>query len=112
MIEVDLILPITRDWFDRIASGEKKEEYREIKPYYTSRFYNILGNEFGDVLHCQECSSSFILMLRNGYSTKSPYLISEVYLSKGRGKPEWGAPPREDVYILHIEDILEINLAP
>lgn len=28
-----LILPIKRKWFDMILSGEKKEEYREIKPY-------------------------------------------------------------------------------
>lgn len=29
-----LILPIKRKWFDMILSGEKKEEYRDIKPYY------------------------------------------------------------------------------
>lgn len=33
-----LVLPIKKKWFDMIASGEKKEEYREIKPYWTSRF--------------------------------------------------------------------------
>ena len=32
-----LILPIKKKWFDMILSGEKKEEYREIKPYYDSR---------------------------------------------------------------------------
>jgi len=29
-----LTLPIKKKWFDMIASGEKKEEYREIKEYY------------------------------------------------------------------------------
>ena len=38
-----LILPIKRKWFDMIVSGEKKEEYREIKPYYDSRFMNAFG---------------------------------------------------------------------
>lgn len=33
-----LTLPIKKKWFDMIKSGEKKEEYREIKPYYASRF--------------------------------------------------------------------------
>lgn len=33
-----MILPIKKKWFDMIRSGEKKEEYREIKPYYDSRF--------------------------------------------------------------------------
>lgn len=32
-----LVLPIKKKWFDMILSGEKKEEYREIKPYYDSR---------------------------------------------------------------------------
>ena len=35
-----LTLPIKKKWFDMIKSGEKKEEYREIKPYYVSRFYS------------------------------------------------------------------------
>ena len=34
------ILPIKKKWFDMILSGEKKEEYREIKPYYRSRLIN------------------------------------------------------------------------
>ena len=38
-----LILPIKKKWFDMIASGEKTEEYREIKPYYDSRFMNTFG---------------------------------------------------------------------
>ena len=38
-----LILPIKKKWFDMILSGEKKEEYREIKPYYTSRFSKVFS---------------------------------------------------------------------
>lgn len=34
-----LILPIKRKWFDMIKSEEKKEEYREIKPYWASRLF-------------------------------------------------------------------------
>lgn len=36
-----LILPTKKRWFDMILSGEKLEEYRDIKPYYTTRFKNI-----------------------------------------------------------------------
>lgn len=36
-----LTLPIKNKWFNMILSGEKKEEYRELKPYYISRFKNI-----------------------------------------------------------------------
>ena len=38
-----LILPIKKKWFDMILSGEKKEEYREIKEYYETRFQNLFG---------------------------------------------------------------------
>lgn len=38
-----LVLPIKKKWFDMIASGDKEEEYREIKPYWTSRFMKALG---------------------------------------------------------------------
>ena len=36
-----LKLTLTRKWFDMILRGEKKEEYREIKPYWEQRLYHI-----------------------------------------------------------------------
>lgn len=41
-----LILPIKKQWFEMIASGEKKEEYREIKPYWNIRFKKIFGLDY------------------------------------------------------------------
>lgn len=38
-----LILPIKKKWFDMILSGEKKEEYREMKPYWETRLRNYFG---------------------------------------------------------------------
>lgn len=36
-----LTLSVKKEWFDKIVSNEKKEEYREIKPYWVARlFYN------------------------------------------------------------------------
>jgi len=29
-----LTLSLNKQWFDMIKSGEKKEEYREIKPFW------------------------------------------------------------------------------
>lgn len=31
-----LTLAVSKEWFDMIVSGEKNEEYREIKPYWAS----------------------------------------------------------------------------
>lgn len=94
-----LTLPIKKKWFDMILSGEKKEEYREIKPYYKSRFSNIFqmypyGNE-----HQQ-------IMFRNGYSKNSPSFIADCTLNIKQGKQEWGAEIDVDYYVLTIEKIV------
>lgn len=39
-----LTLSVSKQWFDMLVSGEKKEEYREIKPYWVTRLYH---DEFG-----------------------------------------------------------------
>ena len=75
-----LILPIKRKWFDMILSGEKKEEYRDIKPYYDTRLMDTFGMIWvGDEL------------IRS--------------LSAGYGREEWGAEPGKKYYILTIENI-------
>lgn len=62
-----LTLPIKKKWFDMILSGEKKEEYREIKPYYDSRL---------------DYQPSKDIIFRNGYSRKSPYMKVHVEIKK------------------------------
>ena len=41
-----LTFNLKKKWFDRIKSGEKTHEYREVKDYWTNRLYNI------DTAHC------------------------------------------------------------
>ncbi len=98
-----LILPIKKKWFDMILSGQKTEEYREIKPYYDSRFRNAFGLNTGR----GAWERPYPVMFRNGYSSKSPSFVAEIILSIGEGKPEWGAEPGKEYYILHICSILK-----
>lgn len=91
-----LTLPIKKQWFDMIMSGEKCDEYREIKPFYNSRFKKLLYEIFD-------------VKFRNGYSEKSPCVICECFLSKATGRAEWGAEPDKIYYCLHIIKILEVN---
>lgn len=94
-----LTLPIKKQWFDMILSGEKTEEYRGIKPYYTSRFEHLWqGSLIGGNAHRKIC-------FRNGYSADSPSFIADCTLSMGYGKPEWGAVPNVEFYILTIHEI-------
>ena len=34
-IEVMLIFPLKKEWYEKIKSGEKTIEYREVKPYWS-----------------------------------------------------------------------------
>lgn len=87
-----LTLPIKKKWFDLIFSGEKTEEYREVKPYYNSRFK--------DLDSCQ----AFKVRFRNGYSHSSPTLECTARLFFGTGREEWGAEKGKTYYVLRIED--------
>ena len=98
-----LTLPIKKKRFDMILSGEKKEEYREIKPYYTSRF------DFKDDGNFKTYASKRQIILRNGYSKNSPSTLCEVVIKKGYGRQCWGAEPNKLYYVLKILSVEKIG---
>jgi hypothetical protein len=86
-----LHLTLKKQWFDLIASGQKKEEYREMKPYWHKRL-----NQHFDVI-----------CFKNGYSASSPKVTVELKeVLSGLGIIEWGAPEGQRVYILRLGNIL------
>lgn len=113
-----LILPIKKKWFDMIASGEKKEEYRDIKPYYD----RCLGNEAIGFPFTEEIVENFDsiesydsnqikeleVIFRNGYNANSPRIKCKCKLRIGQGKEEWGAEPGKVYYILEILEVQKI----
>lgn len=102
-----LVLPIKKKWFDMIKSGEKKEEYREIKPYYTTRFnFEDELDEDGRTVRTYQTNMNVIL--RNGYSANSPQIKCYVRIQRDYGKPEWGAEPNKLYYVLTILNVEEI----
>ena len=94
-----LRLTLKKKWFDLIASGEKKEEYRELKDYWKKRLQ--IGErrdryKFFDIVE-----------FRNGYSPDSPVIRLEfVRTAMGWGHAEHGAPDYP-VYIIHLGKIIE-----
>lgn len=92
-----LSLPINKKWFDLILSGEKKEEYREIKPHWTSRIIDKKIGGFNDFQYVN---------FRNGYNPKSPFMVVECKgIEIGIGKLEWGGT-NEEVYIIKLGKII------
>ena len=88
-----LHLTLKKKWFDMIASGEKKEEYREIKPYWSSR---LIEKHFTHIC------------FRNGYAKDAPRFTAEL---KGirvcTGRTEWGAAEGEIYFVLELGEIIQ-----
>lgn len=109
-----LTLQVKKKWFDMILSGEKKEEYREIKPYYETRFMNTFGIICvgGEYIKCSEiglaeCEKEPVqpIMFRNGYSKSSPSFVAMCSIRTGTGREEWGAEPGKEYFILTVQEI-------
>ena len=91
-MEKILHLTLKKKWFDMILSGEKKEEYREIKPYWDKRF---IGKNYG------------IVRFKNGYGKNSPVMDIECRsIGIGYGTISHGAPKGLEVYIIRLGEII------
>lgn len=77
-----LHLTLKKCWFDEIAAGTKKIEYREIKEYWRTR----LENRQYDEIH-----------FRNGYQKNAP-----------RMRVEWRGLSMGDYYQIHLGRVLEV----
>lgn len=91
-----LRLTLKKKWFDMIASGEKKEEYRERKPYWVKR---LKGHRFD------------LIEFRNGYGSNAPSIVAECGCISIRGKyvhEEWGEPTDNSVhFVIEIHEIVK-----
>ena len=96
-----MVLPIKKKWFDMILSGEKKEEYREIKPYYRTRLYH---EGFLDQYGLPTLWEDWVLF-RNGYFKNSPSFKALCTVDIAEGRAEWGAEPGKEYYRLHIKEV-------
>lgn len=98
-----LHLTLKREWFDKISSGEKIEEYRAITKYWITRLCctkNILdGFQDWDIIE-----------FRNGYSKTSPSMQVECEgVDVKEGKPEWGANVGTEYFVIKLGKILSIK---
>lgn len=105
----DMVLTLKKKWFDMILSGEKTEEYRVIKPYWTKRFENYFGRnyDFSEGGHKPIWDSQKrVVIFRNGYGADKPAFNAECTISEGTGKENWGAERDTVYYVLKIHRIL------
>lgn len=110
-----LNLPLKKEWYDMIESGEKKEEYREIKGYWIRKMIATIetGKEIDQhpreenmaMLKEKESKNRLIkytsVLFRYGYTKKTMEFKCEG-ISIGIGNPKWGAPKDEEVFIIKL----------
>ena len=105
-----LTLTVSKQWFDGIVSGEKTEEYREIKPYWVARLLqnnsNIVYMKYlasglagrTDLLKKYIDAQRIVskqythVLFKNGYYDDSPKVEKEIE-SITIGKPKKGLCP-------------------
>jgi hypothetical protein len=103
-----LHLTIKKKWFDMIASGEKKEEYREIKPFWRKRLLCILQEDGKIILRPSKMFEA--VKFYNGWacSDKYPNITLECEgVEIGKGKEEWGAEPEKECYIIKLGKLIK-----
>jgi len=119
-----LHLTLKKKWFDMIASGEKTEEYRELKDYWAQRLFNRIEHprsgyfspypdfwskdyEFNGWNNFTGGAPVFIefdaVIFRNGYSGGAPLMsFRNPTISIDTGIPEWGAEPGKKYFVIKL----------
>ncbi len=107
-----LHLVLKAEWYDMIASGEKREEYREITSYWLNRLRDKAMTCIDKVVCRAKCDlqcwktdncgfSDFdVVCFYRGY-TKQRMIFECKGINIGRGCKKWGAPDR-DVFIIRL----------
>lgn len=108
-----LHLNLKAKWFAMIASGEKPEEYRDLKPYWAKRLAEgiemylteFLPKGFGHKVKWKEFD---VVQFRNGYAKNAPTMVIEFKgIEIGKGKRRWGGG--KECFIIQLGKILSIK---
>lgn len=107
-----LHLVLKGKWYDMIESGEKKEEYREIKTYWKKRLCSCYNQCCADE-YCAQCNDipwrqDFkpfdAVSFSRGYTSQTMlFQLEEITI--GKGNLNWGAPDYE-TFILKLGEKL------
>ena len=98
-----LIFPLKKEWYEKIKSGEKTIEYREVKPFWTTRFYNEFGF-YPEQLPFDFPQSECFLGL--GYTGKYLHaIITKIEIVDGKNTNLHIDKP---VYAIHLSNVREL----
>lgn len=116
-----LHLTLKKKWFDMILSGKKKDEYREIKPYWINRLCHKGYLKYSKptqedlVIPYYEGMNLFdaikldfgTVTFKNGYVADAPEIVVELKaIEIKEGNPDWGAVQGVKYFVLSLGKIL------
>ena len=81
--EKRIVFNLKREWYDKIASGEKTVEYREIKVYWAKRLWVFPGPpnavlNYEEALISPKDGTDWLAVFRLGYSRKYPDIVRRI----------------------------------
>ena len=90
-----------------ILSGDKKEEYRDLSPYWHARFRNIYP-----LIPADNPRHIIVetIIFSNGYAKdRRQFEIKFEGIYIGHGLIDWGASPEKQYFILQLGSIIQCN---
>jgi len=101
------ILPLVLKgkWYDLIAAGEKKEEYRDAKPFWEKRINKWLSNQNG----LFDIGNKYIVVgFSRGYRKPDMFFMLRHFEKRSVSiNPEWGEP-RSEHFVLGLGERVSI----
>lgn len=101
-----LVLTVKKEYFEKMITGEKTVDYREIKLFYNKKFKRYLPQYNGED---EIFFPTFNVLFRNGQDYKSNSIKCVCLLEIAKGEKMWGAKPNKEYYVIHILEILEVK---
>ena len=98
----NLTLNVKKEWFDMILSGEKKEEYREIKELYYKR---LVYRRITDNVNVFVDYDTVTFL--NGMKKQTPTIVVECKgISIGKANPEWSGNWQGDAFVIKLGKLI------
>ena len=104
-----LIFPLKKQWYEKIKSGEKTIEYREVKPYWNKRIKNEVSKLLDDDLQTNKVYyiPKVFCKLRLGYTSK--YMTAYITNIEVVDGIDTDLAIDKPVYAIHLADVKEIE---
>ena len=95
-----LYLVLKKKWYDMIANGEKREEYRDLSDYWTKRIKNWLltANDRGLA----------VVAFSRGYTKAGMFFVCRGCSPSWKHRfPQWGEPETPH-FVIHLGERVEL----